>query len=172
MFWVLQTEISLAFYGIVGPRVYSFNKQSILSCCFSQYFSPYLSADMSKMAIAFNTTVLKLEDELMQLILDGQINARIDSHSKVGFISSGLILSAVGPDERLSVRCKHFRLKKIDMLGRFSTISTEGGSFYGFHCVFLYIELFQKRGLFVKEMICSTGPFMSRRNFVETVLTK
>ena len=48
-----------------------------------QYFSPYLSADMSKMAIAFNTTVLRLEDELMQLILDGQINARIDSHSKV-----------------------------------------------------------------------------------------
>ena len=49
-----------------------------------QYFSPYLSADMGKMAVAFNTTVLKLEDELMQLILDGQINARIDSHSKVG----------------------------------------------------------------------------------------
>ena len=49
-----------------------------------QYFSPYLSADMSKMAVSFNTTVLKLEDELMQLILDGQINARIDSHSKVG----------------------------------------------------------------------------------------
>ena len=48
-----------------------------------QYFSPYLSADMGKMAVAFNTTVLKLEDELMQLILDGQINARIDSHSKV-----------------------------------------------------------------------------------------
>ena len=38
---------------------------------------------MGKMAVAFNTTVLKLEDELMQLILDGQINARIDSHSKV-----------------------------------------------------------------------------------------
>ena len=38
---------------------------------------------MSKMARAFNTTVLELEDELMQLILDGQINARIDSHSKV-----------------------------------------------------------------------------------------
>ncbi|KAK3091694.1 hypothetical protein FSP39_021926 [Pinctada imbricata] len=48
-----------------------------------QYFSPYLSADMRKMADAFNTTVLALEDELMQLILDGQINARIDSHNKI-----------------------------------------------------------------------------------------
>ena len=38
---------------------------------------------MSKMADAFNTTVLALEDELMQLILEGQINARIDSHNKV-----------------------------------------------------------------------------------------
>lgn len=38
-----------------------------------QYFSPYLSADMAKMAKAFNTNVPNLEDELMQLILDGQI---------------------------------------------------------------------------------------------------
>lgn len=52
------------------------------SGCF-QYFSPYLSADMNKMATAFNTTVPALEDELMQLILEGQINARIDSHNKV-----------------------------------------------------------------------------------------
>ena len=35
------------------------------------------------MAVAFNTTVPALEDELMVLILDGQINARIDSHNKV-----------------------------------------------------------------------------------------
>lgn len=38
-----------------------------------QYFSPYLSADMNKMAAAFNTNVNALENELMQLILDGQI---------------------------------------------------------------------------------------------------
>jgi len=38
---------------------------------------------MTKMASAFNTTVAALEEELMQLILDGQINARIDSHNKV-----------------------------------------------------------------------------------------
>ncbi|XP_060071559.1 COP9 signalosome complex subunit 1-like [Ylistrum balloti] len=48
-----------------------------------QYFSPYLSADMRKMAEAFNTSVTGLEDELMQLILEGQINARIDSHNKI-----------------------------------------------------------------------------------------
>ena len=48
-----------------------------------QYFSPYLSADMRKMAMAFNRTVPALEDELMQLILDGQIQARIDSHNKI-----------------------------------------------------------------------------------------
>lgn len=35
------------------------------------------------MATAFNTTVAALEDELTQLILEGLINARIDSHSKV-----------------------------------------------------------------------------------------
>ena len=37
------------------------------------------------MAHAFNTTVSKLEDELSELILDGQIQARIDSHNKVLF---------------------------------------------------------------------------------------
>jgi len=34
------------------------------------------------MAEAFNTTVTALEEELMQLILDGKISARIDSHNK------------------------------------------------------------------------------------------
>lgn len=56
---------------------------SLYRIFFFQYFSPYVSADMNKMAAAFNTTVSDLENELMQLILDGQINARIDSHNKV-----------------------------------------------------------------------------------------
>ena len=47
------------------------------------FLSPYMSADMRRMAEAFNTSVSALEDELMQLILDGQIQARIDSHNKV-----------------------------------------------------------------------------------------
>lgn len=38
---------------------------------------------MRRMASSFNTGVSALEDELMQLILDGQIKARIDSHNKV-----------------------------------------------------------------------------------------
>lgn len=40
------------------------------------------------MASSFNTTVNQLEDELMALILDGQIQARIDSHNKVGCLIS------------------------------------------------------------------------------------
>ncbi|KAG5678480.1 hypothetical protein PVAND_008150 [Polypedilum vanderplanki] len=48
-----------------------------------QYFSPYLSADMRKMSEAFNCSVGALENEIMQLILDGQIQARIDSHNKI-----------------------------------------------------------------------------------------
>ena len=50
---------------------------------FFNIFSPYLSADLRLMASSFNTTVNQLEDELMALILDGQIQARIDSHNKV-----------------------------------------------------------------------------------------
>jgi len=48
-----------------------------------QYFSPYISADLHKMAESFNTNVANLENELMKLILDGSIKARIDSHNKV-----------------------------------------------------------------------------------------
>ena len=39
---------------------------------------------MNKMAVAFNTSTNALEDELIHLILDGQIQARIDSQNKVG----------------------------------------------------------------------------------------
>lgn len=48
-------------------------------------FSPYDSADLRKMALCFNTPLADLEDELMQLILDGHIKARIDSINKVSF---------------------------------------------------------------------------------------
>lgn len=47
-----------------------------------QYFAPYASADMSLMAQSFNTSIQQLENELMNLILSGQIQARIDSHNK------------------------------------------------------------------------------------------
>jgi COP9 signalosome complex subunit 1 len=48
-----------------------------------QYFSPYSSVDLHKMAEAFNTDVNSLENELIALILDGLISARIDSHAKI-----------------------------------------------------------------------------------------
>ena len=41
-----------------------------------QYFSPYISAEMNKMAGAFNTNVRALENEVMQLILQGQIEVK------------------------------------------------------------------------------------------------
>ncbi|ENN72798.1 hypothetical protein YQE_10602, partial [Dendroctonus ponderosae] len=61
------------------PALYA----QIRSRALVQYFSPYMSADLRRMAQAFNRTVPALEDELMRLILDGQIQARIDSHNKV-----------------------------------------------------------------------------------------
>ncbi|RNA22636.1 COP9 signalosome complex subunit 1 [Brachionus plicatilis] len=48
-----------------------------------QYFSPYKSADLRRMSAAFNTSTGALEEELIQLILDGQIQARIDSQNKI-----------------------------------------------------------------------------------------
>ena len=42
-----------------------------------------MSVDLQRMAEAFNTDVVSLEDELTGLILEGQISARIDSHAKV-----------------------------------------------------------------------------------------
>merc|ERR1719427_228545 len=47
-----------------------------------QYFSPYKVADMHKMAAAFKCSVNELENELMPLIFNGQIPARIDSQKK------------------------------------------------------------------------------------------
>lgn len=66
----------------IAPHVHALYTQ-IRNRALIQYFSPYLSADMHKMADAFNRTVPALENELMQLILDGQIQARIDSHNKI-----------------------------------------------------------------------------------------
>lgn len=66
----------------LAPHINSLYMQ-IRNRALIQYFSPYLSADMHLMAKAFNRTVNTLEDELMQLILYGQIQARIDSHNKI-----------------------------------------------------------------------------------------
>lgn len=66
----------------IAPHVNALYTQ-IRNRALIQYFSPYLSADMRKMATAFNRSVSALENEVMQLILDGQIQARIDSHNKI-----------------------------------------------------------------------------------------
>ncbi|KAM4634191.1 COP9 signalosome complex subunit 1 isoform 2-T2 [Polymixia lowei] len=76
----LKDNLLLDLY--LAPHVRTLYSQ-IRNRALIQYFSPYASADMTRMAQAFNTTVLALEDELTQLILEGLINARIDSHSKI-----------------------------------------------------------------------------------------
>lgn len=48
-----------------------------------QYFEPFSAANMHQMAAAFNTSVQELESEMMNLIYESQISARIDSQSKI-----------------------------------------------------------------------------------------
>eukprot|EP00271_Cylindrocystis_brebissonii_P017437 TRINITY_DN4541_c0_g1_i1.p1 TRINITY_DN4541_c0_g1~~TRINITY_DN4541_c0_g1_i1.p1 ORF type:complete len:487 (+),score=94.15 TRINITY_DN4541_c0_g1_i1:468-1928(+) len=50
-----------------------------------QYTLPFLSVDLVTMAAAFNTDVAGLEQEVAKLIMDNQIQARIDSHRKILF---------------------------------------------------------------------------------------
>lgn len=66
----------------LAPHVH-YLYSSIRNRALIQYFSPYISAEMNKMAKAFNTDVKSLENEIFNLILDGQIHARIDSHNKI-----------------------------------------------------------------------------------------
>mmetsp|Transcript_24894 Transcript_24894/g.27705 ORF Transcript_24894/g.27705 Transcript_24894/m.27705 type:complete len:442 (+) Transcript_24894:38-1363(+) len=56
--------------------------EKIRSKALVQYFSPFTSVDMEKMAASFKTSVDALTQELAQLIQDGEIAARIDSHNK------------------------------------------------------------------------------------------
>ncbi|KAK9768855.1 hypothetical protein K7432_000189 [Basidiobolus ranarum] len=48
-----------------------------------QYFTPFQSVDLNKMAQSFSTTVNKLELEIASLIMNNNIQARIDSHNKI-----------------------------------------------------------------------------------------
>jgi len=70
-----------------------------------QYFSPYISADLQKMAGSFNTSIPGLENELMKLILDGSIQARIDSHNRV--------LLAQDVDQRSQTFAKAVEMSKL-----------------------------------------------------------
>jgi len=48
-----------------------------------QYFSPFQTVDMNKMAQSFNMSVATLQAKLVKLISSNDIKARIDSHNKV-----------------------------------------------------------------------------------------
>jgi len=48
-----------------------------------QYFSPFQTVDMNKMAKSFNLTVSELQEKLVKLIASNDIKARIDSHNKI-----------------------------------------------------------------------------------------
>lgn len=48
-----------------------------------EYFSPYVSVDMVRMAEVFDTKLESFEKELRRLIVKGKIEARIDSQTKI-----------------------------------------------------------------------------------------
>eukprot|EP00800_Vazella_pourtalesii_P019635 TRINITY_DN6763_c0_g1_i1.p1 TRINITY_DN6763_c0_g1~~TRINITY_DN6763_c0_g1_i1.p1 ORF type:complete len:471 (-),score=94.23 TRINITY_DN6763_c0_g1_i1:101-1471(-) len=48
-----------------------------------QYFTPYSSVDMNKMAESFESTIGELEKEISSLILEGKIQGRIDANAKI-----------------------------------------------------------------------------------------
>jgi COP9 signalosome complex subunit 1 len=56
--------------------------EKIRNKALKEYFMPYGSVDLLKMATAFQTTVPLLEKEISKLILSGLINARIDSFNQ------------------------------------------------------------------------------------------
>ncbi|KAI9106133.1 26S proteasome subunit RPN7-domain-containing protein [Phlyctochytrium arcticum] len=93
-----------------------------------QYFTPFLSVDLERMARAFNSSLASLEEELTELILAKEINARIDSHNKVLRVKSTDQRSSIfaksitmGEDYQRQVRQAITRMKLIqaDLIGLF-----------------------------------------------------
>ncbi|GAB6021371.1 cop9 signalosome complex subunit [Chamberlinius hualienensis] len=116
-----------------------------------QYFSPYLSADMNKMAISFNTTVSSLEDELMQLILEEQIQARIDSHNKILF-AKDIDQRSTTFEKSLSVG-KEYRRRTTALLLRSAMLKNQ-----------LHVKSPSREGTVVSEMSLSASTNGSQRN--------
>mmetsp|Transcript_512 Transcript_512/g.576 ORF Transcript_512/g.576 Transcript_512/m.576 type:complete len:428 (+) Transcript_512:145-1428(+) len=79
----LQSMLSLDIHlhdHIDGPSgLYAQIRQKALI----QYTTPYTSVNLHTLAAAFNTEIAAIEKELAALIMDNQIQARIDSHNKV-----------------------------------------------------------------------------------------
>ncbi len=76
--WQPDLELDLHLHDHVESLYQKIRNKAIV-----QYFSPFVSVDMQTMAQAFNTDVASLEKELSGLIMEGSIQARIDSHNKV-----------------------------------------------------------------------------------------
>jgi len=75
----LRNDLQLDFY--LHDHVASLYEK-IRNKALKQYFLPYESVDLQKMATAFQTTVPALEKELAKLITSNEILARIDSFNK------------------------------------------------------------------------------------------
>jgi COP9 signalosome complex subunit 1 len=67
-----------------------------------QYFSPYLSVNLTNMAESLNSTPSAIEAECAELIMEGKMQARIDSEQK--------ILYARNVDQRVSTYKKAMRI--------------------------------------------------------------
>ncbi|TPX58692.1 hypothetical protein PhCBS80983_g02941 [Powellomyces hirtus] len=85
-----------------------------------QYFHPFLSVDLNKMAQAFGTPVSDLESELATLITGKEINARLDSHSKILRVRAADLRSTIfdkslvmGTDYQTQVRHVLLRMKLV-----------------------------------------------------------
>ncbi|KAJ3415211.1 cop9 signalosome complex subunit [Chytridiales sp. JEL 0842] len=76
----LRSDFLLDMY--LHPHVDSIYK-SIRRKALAQYFSPFMTVDLNKMATTFNCTTAELEQELAAAIVDNQIQARIDTHNRV-----------------------------------------------------------------------------------------
>ena len=57
--------------------------KDIRSKALVQYFAPYSTLSLETMASTFHCTITMLEAEIVKLIMEKKINARIDSHNKV-----------------------------------------------------------------------------------------
>lgn len=86
---------------------------------------------MGKMASAFNTSVSELEDELSHLILNGQIQARIDSHNKVYTPQTQKSFQRYGCFINVTYCKSHFHDRKEHLIpGNYNTVNaptTPGG---------------------------------------------
>lgn len=62
-------------------RLYS----AIRSRALVLYFRPYMSANLEHMSAVFHTNLPQIESELLELIMQDKVKARIDSHRKILF---------------------------------------------------------------------------------------